>query len=69
VDITEFSDAAEDVILRLLKENGFGIGLSWSHDPETTYSSWIVTHASRHAMNIFTLKLSHLMSDMQVTEL
>jgi hypothetical protein len=69
VDITYFAPAAEDVVLHALREYGFACFKTLSLDPATAYSSWIVTHASAHAMMMFSLKRSNVMEEMQVTEL
>jgi hypothetical protein len=68
VDITYFAPAAEDVVLHFLREFGFACEETVSLDPDTAYSSWIVTHASAHAMMMFSLKWSNVMAEMQVTE-
>jgi hypothetical protein len=69
VDVTCFVPAAEDVVLSTLREFGFACFKTLSPDPDTAYSSWIVTHAGAHAMMMFSLKWSNVMEEMQVTEL
>jgi|TARA_R110000851_G_scaffold296726_1_gene451923 hypothetical protein len=69
VEVTYFASVAEDVVLSTLREFGFACEETVSHDLDTAYSSWIVTHASAHAMMMFSLKWSNVMEEMQVTEL
>jgi hypothetical protein len=69
VDITYFAPAAEDVILYALQEHGFVGEETIVFDAETTYRSWIMTHASAHAMTVFSLKWSNIMDDIRVIEL
>jgi hypothetical protein len=69
VDVIYFAPAAEDSVLHFLREFGFACEETVTDPAYSAYSSWIVTHASAHAMMMFALKRSNIMEEMQVTEL